>query len=95
MAFLGTDWLCLAVGCVVFGVVCGAVLRFLPFVVIALVAVALLLGIGAVSGHAVANAIIAIVGLQIGYGCGVMARVGVRAMLRRRGTAAIEPRSRR
>lgn len=95
MVDAGTDWIWLAVGCMLFGLASGTTLRFLPFVVIAAVAVVLLVGIGAPSGHAVAAAIITIVGLQIGYGCGVIARVGVRTRLRRRGTSALRSRSRR
>ena len=83
MLFVDPDWLWLALGCVLFGAVCGAILRFLPFLAIAVLAVALLLGIVA-AGHALAAALIAIVGLQIGYGLGVIARAGVRARLRRR-----------
>lgn len=84
MPFVDPDWLWLALGCVLFGAVCGAILRFLPFLAIAVLAVALLLGIVAAAGHALAAALIAIVGLQIGYGLGVIARSGVRARLRRR-----------
>lgn len=84
MLFVVPGWLWLALGCVLFGGVCGATLRFPTFLAIAAVAVVLLLGIGAAAGHAVLAAMIGIVGLQVGYGLGVIARVGVRARLRRR-----------
>ena len=84
MLFVAPDWLWLALGCVLFGAVCGAILRFLPFLAIAAITVVLLLGIGAAAGHAGLAAVTGIVGLQIGYGLGVIARAGVRARLRRR-----------
>lgn len=78
------DWhlLWVVVGGLLLGAVCGATLRFLLFVLVALVAVAVLLAIGAAPGHALVDGIAAVVTLQLGYGLGVIGRAGLRDRLR-------------
>lgn len=96
MSHHGLDLSWLALGCLLLGAACGAVFRLLSFLAIAAVLVAVLLASGAASGHALAATIIVIVGLQVGYGLGVIARAAVRNYLsRRRGTSPIDLRSRR
>ena len=75
-----SDWhlLWVVVGCLVLGAVCGAALRFLFFVVVAPVAVAVLVAIGAATGHALSTGVAAIIALQLGYGLGVIGRASLR-----------------
>jgi hypothetical protein len=66
-------------GLLLFGAICGATIRLVPFILILVVAVAIVAGITAFqSGGAILlNCVISLVTLQLGYGIGVIARAYV------------------
>jgi hypothetical protein len=69
----------IAVGLVLLGVLCGAMLRLIPFVIVLFMAVAIAAISTPLREHgSVLNAVIALLALQIGYAGGILTRAVLR-----------------
>lgn len=69
----------IAVGLVLLGVLCGAMVRLMPFVIILIVAAAIVVvtAWSQSAGDILLNAVLTLVALQVGYAAGI----GIRALL--------------